>query len=123
MTSGMISLFRSPLLEGESVYTLSNIDQGYFTEGYKKGERKPARHNVIPKVLEDGRLEWEMMDTELNRAFCESLIPTLPDPVIAYSIGYPEDEIPEGVEFEIPGDAVQVVKKGRGRPKVKADEK
>lgn len=90
---GLIKLSRSPLLEGEPIYALGNIDQGMVMEGAHKGETKPKLQGMVPQVLEDGSLLWELLDSEMNRVLCKSLLPKKPNPPFAYSVIYPEDVV------------------------------
>jgi hypothetical protein len=92
MDSGLIKLYRSPLLEGESVYTIGNIEQGIFEDGNHKGEKKPLLMSVKATLTEDGRMLWTMTDTPGNRAYCASLLPQIDSPPFAYSVVYPEDK-------------------------------
>jgi hypothetical protein len=89
MAAGVIRLLRTPLLEGEVPYAMTNVDQGLFVNGAKKGEKMPRTHRKA-EVLPDGRLVWELPDTEPNRQLAESLLPTTPNPPFAYSVEYPD---------------------------------
>ena len=113
MDSGLIKLYRSPLLEGEPVYTIGCIEQGRFEDGNHKGEKKPLLMSVKVTILEDGRLLWTMMDTEANRAYCATLLPQTENPPFAYSVVYPGEA--EAKPVETP------VKRGPGRPWPKKD--
>lgn len=95
MAIGTIRLFRSPLLKGEPLYALSGFDQGLYPDGAHKGERMPKRFNIMPTTMKDGRLMWEMMDTEENRAYCEALKPQSKNPPFAYSYEVLEDKKPK----------------------------
>ena len=117
MDSGLIKLYRSPLLEGESVYTIGNIEQGVFEDGYHKGEKKPLLMSVKPTLTEDGRMLWTMMDTPGNRAYCASLLPQRENPPFAYSVIYPG----EGEAKAEPKPTGEHVKRGPGRPWPKKD--
>lgn len=88
MEKGVIRLLRTPLREGEPPYALSNIDQGLFVDGNKKGEKMPRtfRH---AQILKDGRLLWELPDTEINREMVNTMLPTIPNPPFAYSVEFP----------------------------------
>jgi hypothetical protein len=114
MNDGLIKLYRTPLREGETVYTIGNIEQGIFEDGYHKGERKPPIMSLKPSVLDDGRLLWEMMDTPGNRAYCESLLPKSENPPFAYSVVYPG-------EAKVEPKHIEPVKRGPGRPWPKRD--
>lgn len=113
MDSCLIKLYRSPLLEGEPVYTIGCIEQGRFEDGNHKGEKKPLLMSVKATILEDGRLLWTMMDTEANRAYCATLLPQTENPPFAYSVVYPGEA--EAKPVETP------VKRGPGRPWPKKD--
>lgn len=114
MAEGLIRLYRSPLLEGEPLYTIGNIEQGVFEDGVQKGEKKPKLHSLFPVVEEDGRLCWSMLDTEGNRAYCDSMLPKVENPPIAYSVVYPGDE---AAKAEPKVEAEEVKRRGPGRPR------
>ncbi len=121
MTAGL-RLYRSPLREGESVYCLGNIEQGVYEDGNHKGEKKPKLESVRPSVLSDGRLCWDMADTEGNRALCQSLLPTIDAPPFAYSLDdvavWPDDAVEvmsQGVGTHFEAKTVEVIAKKRGR--------
>lgn len=95
MADGTIRLLRSPLREGEALYSLSNIDQGRYEIGDKKGDKKPKRQSVFPTILEDGRMCWEMLDSEENRKYCAAFLPTMENPPFAYSVEYPKEAEPK----------------------------
>jgi hypothetical protein len=107
MGKGVIRLLRTPLREGEPAYAISNVDQGLYVEGNKKGEKMPRtfRH---AQVLEDGRLLWELPDTEINRNMVNSMLPQIPNPPFAYSVEFPEDHLEEDEEHEVQGEALHV---------------
>lgn len=113
MAVGVIRLYRSPLREGEPLYSLSNIDQGRYLFGEKKDEKMPKKQSVFPTILEDGRLCWEMLDSETNRKYCEAFLPQTQNPPVVYSVGYPEDLISDSEEIEIETDAEPIKKRGR----------
>jgi hypothetical protein len=100
MGKGVIRLLRTPLREGEPAYAITNVDQGLFVDGAKKGEKMPRTHRHA-SILEDGRMLWELPDTELNRKLAESMLPTAENPPFAYSVEYPEDYLDEGEVHEI----------------------
>lgn len=116
MADGILRLYRSPLKDGEPLYTLSNIDQGRWLEGVHKDEKKPKRQSVFPTVLEDGRLMWEMLDSVENRTYCAGFLSDAENPPFVYSVEYPEDLISEDAEVEVQTDAEPIKKRGRGRP-------
>jgi hypothetical protein len=89
MSTGLIKLYRTPLREGETVYTIGNIEQGIFEDGAHKGEKKPVLMSLKPSLMDDGRMLWEMLDTPGNRAYCASLLPQTENPPFAYSVVYP----------------------------------
>lgn len=91
MSKGVIRLLRTPLREGETAYAMTNVDQGLFVDGAKKGEKMPRTHRHA-QILPDGRLLWEFPDTEINRVTVQSMLPQIPNPPFAYSV-----ELPEGV--------------------------
>lgn len=116
MDSGLIKLYRSPLRDGESVYTIGCIEQGFFEDGNHKGEKKPLLMSVKATITEDGRLFWTMMDTPGNRAYCATLLPQIENPPFAYSVVYPGE-----VEAQAEVKPVENVKRGPGRPWPKKD--
>lgn len=119
MSTGLIKLYRTPLREGESVYTIGNIEQGIFEDGIHKGEKKPVLMSLKPSLMDDGRMLWEMLDTPGNRAYCESMLPKTETPSFAYSVVYPGDTVPEKVQdAEVKQENV---KRGPGRPWPKKD--
>ena len=115
MGDGMLHLYRSPLREGESVYTLGGIDQGAFSEGVHKGEKKPKLQSMFPEVMDDGRLCWRILDSEENRTLCQGLLPTLENPPFAYSVGEAPVTPEEGAGAFHAAIHEEAVK--RGRPK------
>jgi hypothetical protein len=122
MDGGTIRLIRTPLREGESLYTLSNIDQGIYTDGVHKDERKPKRQSVFPVILPDGRMCWEMLDNKENRAFCEAHLPTSENPPFAYSMEVggvvpPVVVKPDPRIEDVEPETDDTPKRGRGRPK------
>lgn len=60
---GGITLYRTPLVKGESAYTLQNWYNGEDDKG-KPLPRAIARCQILP----DGRLLWEIPDFPQNRA-------------------------------------------------------
>lgn len=110
--SGVLRLYRTPLREGEPIYSLGGIDQGFYADGVHKGDKKPQLQSVLPVVLEDGRLCWEILDSEENRSLCQALLPTLAIPPFAYSL---EQHVP------VIHQDVSDLKRGRGRPKKDAE--
>ena len=120
---GILKLFRSPLREGESPYTLGGIDQGTYEEGIHAGEKRPKLLSLKPEVLEDGRMMWAMMDTPENRLYCEAMLPTTENPSVTYSIGTDEDDKgtedePEVIQIKDGNspDVITLKGKPRGRP-------
>lgn len=113
MSTGLIKLYRTPLREGESVYTIGNIEQGVFEDGIHKGDKKPVLMSLKPRLVDDGRLLWEMLDTPGNRAYCAGLLPQTENPPFAYSVVYPEDSEP--VKTEETKAATETAKRGRSR--------
>lgn len=132
MGLGVIRLLRTPLREGEISYAICNVDQGLFVDGAKKGEKMPRTHR-LPSILEDGRMLWELPDTEVNRKMVTSLLPTTENPPFAYSVEYPEDAMTEDEEHEVPVEPEHVphadpqpaplVRKVRGRRPSRSKEK
>lgn len=132
MGKHVIRLLRTPLREGEVSYALTNVDQGLFEDGAKKGEKMPRTHRHA-SILEDGRMQWELPDTELNRKMVQSMLPTIDNPPFAYSVEYPEDHMDEDEEHTVPGESDHVpfadpqpappVRKVRGRGKSRSKEK
>jgi hypothetical protein len=132
MGKGVIRLLRTPLREGEPSYAICNVDQGLYVDGAKKGEKMPRTHR-LPTILPDGRMQWELPDTELNRVLAKSMLPTKENPPFAYSVEYPEDAMTEDEEHEVPGEAPHVphadpqpvppVRKVRGRKSSRSKEK
>lgn len=134
MGKGVIRLFRTPLREGEPAYAICNVDQGLFVDGNKKGEKMP-RTNRLPTILEDGRMQWEIPDTEINRVMVKSMLPTSENPPFAYSVEYPEDHLdedqtheitvqPDHVQFADPQPKPKKVKvKGTGKVKKEKEKK
>lgn len=116
MDSGLIKLYRTPLREGESVYTIGNIEQGIFEDGNHKGEKKPLLMSLKATITEDGRLLWTMLDTPGNRAYCASHLPQSENPPFAYSVVYPGE-----AEAKVEVKPVEHVKRGPGRPWPKKD--
>lgn len=124
MGKGVIRLLRTPLREGEPPYAIVNVDQGLFLDGNKKGGKMPRTHRHA-QILPDGRMLWELPDTEINRNMAQSMLPTTPNPPFAYSVELPEDDLTEDEEIEVPGEPVHVphadpqpappVRKVRGR--------
>jgi hypothetical protein len=88
MGPGVIRLLRTPLREGEEPYAITNVDQGLHKDGFKKGEKMPLTHRHA-QVLQDGRMLWELPNTDANRKLAESMLPTIPNPPFAYSVEYP----------------------------------
>jgi hypothetical protein len=122
MGSGVIRLYRSPLREGEPLYTLSEIDQGFFDSGERKGERRPKKQNLLPQVEEDGRLVWTMLDSEENRAYCTAFLPTTENPSAVYSFELDEEErAEEGADPDLVSAEPLEKKRGPGRPKKAVD--
>ena len=107
MGKGVIRLLRTPLREGEVSYAICNVDQGLYGDGPKKGEKMPRTHRQVV-ILPDGRMLWELPDTELNRVMAQSMLPTTENPPFAYSVEYPEDALTEDEEHEVPGEASHV---------------
>jgi hypothetical protein len=121
MGSGLIKLYRTPLREGEPVYSIGNIEQGIFEDGNHKGEKKPLLMSLKPTLTEDGRMLWEMMDTPGNRAYCASLLPQRENPPFAYSVVYPNDkEIEKSSDVKAEQEEAKA-KRGPGRPWPKKD--
>ena len=121
MADGVLRLYRSPLREGEPLYTLSNIDQGIYVDGVHKDEKKPKRQSVFPVILPDGRMMWEMLDNEANRKFCEAHLPTSENPPFAYSMEAGDVkpvvvETPDPPILDTEEDSEEP-KRGRGRPR------
>lgn len=143
MGVGVIRLLRTPLRVGEPPYAICNVDQGLYVDGAKKGEKMPRTHRlaqVLPSatledgtVVPDGRLLWELPDTEVNRAMVQSMLPTVENPPFAYSVEYPEDLLEDTEEIEVPGEAPHIphadpqpappVRKVRGRKQSRSKEK
>lgn len=117
MGTGLIKLYRTPLRDGEPMYSIGNIEQGIFEDGIHKGEKKPVLMSLQPSFADDGRILWEMMDTEANRAYCVALLPQSENPPFAYSVVYPGEE--EAKAEAMPVETV--VKRGPGRPWPKKD--
>lgn len=90
MATGAIRLIRTPLIDGETVYGIGNIFVGTYADGYLKGQDLP-RPTLLPTVLDDGRLLWELPDNEQNRKLVEGYLPTSDKSKFSFSVEYPED--------------------------------
>ena len=113
-----MKLFRTPLRANEPVYALGNIDQGLVTSGDRKGEALPKLQSVLPKILEDGRLCWEMLDNDENHKLAALFLPQTENPPFTYSIefGVKESVVDAVNEIEESEEVEQVEVKPRGRP-------
>lgn len=102
-----LKLYRSPLVKGEVAYHLQRVHQGMD----KQGQPLP-KALVQCKVLEDGRLFWELPDNPENRAMLAlSYSGVGPAPGSRYTVEFPEGRqaAPSASRAAVAGEIARVV--------------